>query len=133
MLLAFGAGLGLTLLWFMLPGSAAPRRARAWRWLKRLPGRAQDGFWAFVRHEDPLPELDDAEEQRRWMPDRLLRDQIRQALGGLLPHPRNVQIRVRRGFVRLGGKIPADLKAELLKVVQDVPGVMELEDRLEPV
>ena len=130
LLLGLGMGLLLTFSYFARPGIGAQRRTRALRWVKRLPGRAQDGFWAFVRHEDPLPEVDESEEAKRWMPDRLLRDQIRQALGGLLPHPKDVRVRVRRGFVRLSGTVPEGLRAELLKLVQEVPGVMELEDRL---
>lgn len=130
LLIGLCLGLYFTLTYFVSPATGAQRRARAMRWLKRLPGRAQDGFWAFVRHEDPLPEVDESEETKRWMPDRLLRDQIRQALGGLLPHPKEVRVRVRRGFVRLAGTVPEDLRAELIKIVQEVPGVMELEDRL---
>lgn len=126
--LALGAGLGWALWFFGDPQQGHTRRQkvraageRAWQWTRaRLPtslgGVAQ-------------PSGDT--EGQSWMPDRLLRDQLLQALSGIMPNPRKLQLQVKKGLVRVSGVLPADLHEQVLRCIHEVPGVVEVDADLQ--
>lgn len=126
--LALGAGLGLTLWFFHEPihGEQRRRRARtlgeqALSWLRaHLP--ATLGGTAPASSES---------EGQSWMPDRLLRDQLLQALSGIMPNPRKLQLQVKRGLVRVSGVLPAELHEQVLRCIHEVPGVVEVDAQLQ--
>lgn len=126
--LALGAGLGWALWFFGDPQQGHTRRQkvraageRAWQWTRaRLPtslgGVAQ-------------PSRDT--EGQSWMPDRLLRDQLLQALSGIMPNPRKLQLQVKKGLVRVSGVLPAELHEQVLRCIHEVPGVVEVDADLQ--
>lgn len=143
LLLGLTAGAGLLFFFDRRRGSERRQKARTWmtgvlaqaregflEGLERVTHRTASGFEAY----DPNgPDLDSNDSGQSWMPDRLLKSHITQALNGILEQPRDVQVRVKRGFVRVSGRVPTALKDEVVLAVASVPGVVEVENRLEEV
>jgi uncharacterized membrane protein len=65
------------------------------------------------------------------VPDEVLKARVRAGLGGAVSHPRAIEVTASNGRVRLGGPVLAHEVAGLLARVAAVPGVAEVEDRLE--
>jgi uncharacterized membrane protein len=63
--------------------------------------------------------------------DRLLAERVRARLGHAVSHPHAIKVDAHQGRITLSGPILAHEKAMLLDVVRDVPGVADVEDRLE--
>ena len=141
--MVLGLGVGASLLFFFDRHRGQDRRLKARHWLSGLLEQTREGLLEQVerlKHRsvggsepyDPNgPDLDGPDAGQSWMPDRLLKSHIQQALNGLLEQPRQVQIRVRRGFVRISGKVPADVRDEVALCVASIPGVVEVDNRLE--
>src|SRR5690606_15973204 len=65
------------------------------------------------------------------VPDRKLTDRIRARLGRVVSHPHAVRVTVEDGCVTVSGPILAHEAPRLLDTIRDVPGVREVENRLQ--
>lgn len=136
--LMLGLSVGGSLLYFLDQQQGEARRLRArglmgsgWRAAQeQLYERFQELQTCIARRDE---EHGAPSEGQSWMPDRLLRDQIRQALTGVMEDPRSVNVRVRRGLVKLTGRVPVSRLDEVLQCVSSMPGVVEVENQLEEV
>jgi osmotically-inducible protein OsmY len=77
-----------------------------------------------------------AEARRRFRADQpaddVLVERVRAALGREVSHPRAIDVEARNGMVRLCGPILSYEVNALLRVVESVPGVRNIDNRLEP-
>lgn len=136
--LLLGLSIAGGLVYFLDKQQGEARRSRAkglvssgWRAAQeQLHERFQELQARIARRDE---EQGAASEGQSWMPDRLLRDQIRQALTGVMEDPRSINVRVRRGLVKLTGKVPVSRLDEVLQCVSSMPGVVEVENLLEEV
>lgn len=64
--------------------------------------------------------------------DEVVRERVRANLGRVASHPHGIQVEVESGCVALHGRIPQREVKPLLARVLAVPGVIEIENRLEP-
>lgn len=141
--MVLGLSVGASLLFFFDRHRGQDRRLKARHWLAGLLEQAREAALEQLerlKHRsaggtepyDPNgPDLDSPDAPQSWMPDRLLKSHIQQALNGLLEQPRQVQLRVKRGFVRISGRVPAEVRDEVAHCVASVPGVVEVDNRLE--
>jgi uncharacterized membrane protein len=63
--------------------------------------------------------------------DEVLSQRVRSRLGGLVSHPRSVEVKAEKGRIILSGPILANEADRLLKRVASVRGVISVENRLE--
>jgi uncharacterized protein YjbJ (UPF0337 family) len=82
------------------------------------------GKWARIR---TLPGRMAGEE----VPDEVLVERVRSKMGRSVSHPRPIEVTARRGRVTLSGPILAHEVGPLMSAVASVPGVVDVEDRLE--
>jgi uncharacterized membrane protein len=121
--------------YFFDPERGRRRRARARDKLVKAQHRLADGFgaggrdlsnraWGTVaemRHVFPGGDVDDA----------VLRERVRSQIGRLVGHPRSVEVQAADGCVYLGGQVLEHEFGRLVRAVQRVPGVRDVENRLQ--
>jgi len=131
-------GLGAGLMYFLDPDRGRRRRAMARdRFVHALNeiddaigvisrdlGRRSRGAWAGARS---LPRRLAGEA----VPDEILKERVRSKLGRFVSHARPIEVAARAGRVTLSGPILTHEVDGLLAAVARVPGVQEVEDRLE--
>jgi hypothetical protein len=61
----------------------------------------------------------------------VVRDRVRSRLGRVVSHPRAIDVRVQDGRVTLSGPVLADEPDRVLACARAVPGVRDVEDRLD--
>src|SRR2546423_1767320 len=69
--------------------------------------------------------------QRKAVPDDIVEERVRAALGHVCAHPSAVRVRSRAGSVELTGPILQTEHPHVIARVEAVPGVRDVEDRLE--
>ncbi|HZR02761.1 MAG TPA: BON domain-containing protein [Burkholderiales bacterium] len=65
------------------------------------------------------------------VPDRVLVERVRAKIGRYVSHPSAIQVTARNGQVTLSGLVLEGEHDDLLRVVRDVRGVQEVQDRLQ--
>jgi hypothetical protein len=133
-----GAGLGAGLMYFLDPQQGRRRRALvrdqfvhalheiddAVGVLSRDLGNRSRGAWSGLRS---LPGRLTGEA----VPDDVLLGRVRAKLGRYVSHPRSIEVDVSGGRISLTGPTLAHEVDDLLEAVASVPGVTEVENRLE--
>jgi hypothetical protein len=69
--------------------------------------------------------------QQKAVPDDILEERVRAALGHVCSHPSALRVRSRAGAVELTGPVLAAEHSKVVARVQSVPGVRGIEDHLE--
>ena len=131
-----GFALGSALMYAFDPGSGRRRRALARNRFARLGHTTSDRIDETARHWSNRA-AGTVAEARRWIrsdrpDDDVLVERVRSALGREVSHPRAIEVGARNGTVRLSGAILSHEVNRLLRAVEAVPGVAEIDNRLEP-
>lgn len=131
--LLLGAGIGATLMYFFDPDRGRRRRAlvrdQAAHAGHRMQGaveagardlrnRAQ-GYGASMRSLSEPPS------------DQVLEERVRARIGRVVSHPSSVEVKATQGRITLSGPVLAHEVGLLIDHVLDVPGVQDVENRLE--
>ncbi|MGH8070329.1 MAG: SRPBCC family protein [Candidatus Entotheonellia bacterium] len=130
-----GAGVGAGLMYLYDPQMGSRRRALTRDKLIRVGHRIDDavdvasrdltnravGVWAELRSSVAREEVG----------DEVLAERVRSQLGGLVSHPRAIEVRAEQGRVTLSGPVLSDEAHSLLKGVASVRGVCDVENRLD--
>jgi uncharacterized membrane protein len=130
-----GVGLGAGLMYAFDPRMGRRRRARIGDQAAHLVYRAAHAYDtarrdATNRTRGALCELAD-QIRDEYVPDNIVAARVRAELGLLVRHPHRIQVTVDNRCVTLGGTIEADELYRLLDGVATVPGVANVEDRLD--
>jgi hypothetical protein len=130
-----GAGVGAGLMYLYDPQMGSRRRALTRDKLIRVGHRIDDavdvashdltnravGVWAELRSSVAREEVD----------DEVLAERVRSQFGGLVSHPRAIEVRAEQGRVTLSGPVLRDEVNSLLKGVAAVRGVCDVENHLD--
>jgi hypothetical protein len=130
-----GMGFGAGLMFLLDPQQGRRRRATMRDQASRLYHDVEDlvkdaacdishrarGFVAEIRAYASPQNIDDD----------VLIERIRSRLGRVVSHPRAIEVRARQGKVSLAGHIPQEEVSQLLACARSVPGVHQVENRLE--
>jgi hypothetical protein len=133
--LAAGIGVGAGLMYLLDPQVGRRRRARVRDQAQHFWNEAQEGW--DVLGEDVRNRATGwvADARSRWTPrdvdDRVLCERVRSHLGRVVSHPRAIEVTARDGLVTLSGPILVGEVGQLLRCVRAVPGVKDVEDRLQ--
>lgn len=131
-----GLGLGAGLMYLLDPQLGRRRRALARDKAYSLWNEAQEGWDPLVRDVRNRATGLAAEARSRFshetVPNWTLCERVRSHLGRVVSHPRAIDVTAQNGRVTLSGPILADEMARLMSCVWAVPGVTQVENRLEP-
>jgi hypothetical protein len=136
--LAEGIGMGVGLSYFLDPQSGGARRAKVLG--KVIHGRKETKRFAKgvradlgERTKGLIPKFRQATRlgSHEDVDDRVLVERVRAKIGKHVAHPGSLTVEAAAGKVALSGPILAEEVEEALKVVRHVPGVKEVENRLE--
>jgi hypothetical protein len=133
--LAAGIGVGAGLMYLLDPQGGRRRRARVRDQVHHLWNESREGWHALGQDVRNRATGWAAEARSRWTPrdvdDRVLCERVRSDLGQVVTHPRTIEVTARDGRVTLSGPILVGEAAHLLRCVRAVPGVKDVEDRLQ--
>ncbi|HET9251721.1 MAG TPA: BON domain-containing protein [Candidatus Eisenbacteria bacterium] len=130
-----GLMLGAGLMYLMDPSEGGRRRARvrdkgvrAWHRSSRVVGKAGRDLRNRARGR-----IADAASRLRsgGAPDTVIEERVRARLGRVVSHPGAVEVESIGGAVTLSGPILRSETQSLIAAVQSVPGVVDVENRLE--
>jgi uncharacterized membrane protein len=119
------------------PQTGRRRRALARDKVQHLVNKTGDAIQVTTRDLNNRVQGIRAEASRRIIgssvvsDDQLLMERVRAKLGRAVSHPHAIKVEAHDGRVVLSGPIIAHEKEQLLKVVRDVPGVLDVQDNLE--
>jgi hypothetical protein len=71
------------------------------------------------------------QDQAKPIDDHVLEARVRSKLGRNVSHPHAIQVIAQQGRITLNGEILTDEKEPLLALVRDIPGVLDVRERLE--
>ncbi|MDB5764375.1 MAG: polyketide cyclase [Herminiimonas sp.] len=132
-----GIALGAAAMYLADPVHGRRRRARAQDKMRKMGNKAGDAINAAMRDAgNRLTGLQARAGSLLGQSDEPIDDQVLEArvharLGRALSHSRSIDVTVRQGCVTLSGRIPAQEKPQLLKLVQAIPGVAGVTDKLD--
>ncbi|HEU4345564.1 MAG TPA: BON domain-containing protein [Candidatus Binatia bacterium] len=130
-----GTALGLLSMYVLDPIAGRRRRAQARDKLIRLGHEAREAAAVTARDlkNRTLGSLAEARAMifRDRVDDAVLRERVRSDLGFLVRHPSAIEVQVSQGRVTLIGPVLADEVQQLIRGVESVRGVREVENRLE--
>lgn len=129
------AGIGAALMYYFDPDRGRRRRSLARDRMVHVAHRAQAGMDAAARDLRnrvsgtlaTLRAVDNGTE----VSDEVLRQRVRAQLGRVVSHPGSIEVLARDGVVTLSGPVLTGEVPRLLDRVLAVPGVRNIEDRLE--
>jgi hypothetical protein len=131
-----GFALGAVFMYTFDPGGGRRRRALVKDQFTRLAHTTGDRFDAATRDWSNRAAGAVAEARRRFRSERpddaVLVERVRAALGREVSHPRAIEVEACNGTVRLCGPVLSHEVNSLLRAVESVPGVRNIDDRLEP-
>src|SRR3982750_4159873 len=134
-LLAGGIGLGAALMYLLDPDRGRRRRALVRDQLASVVNKTPDAMATTARDLSNRARGLAAEARSMFsseeVTDEVLIARVRSKLGRVVSHPHAIEVAVDQGHVRLSGPILADEVDDLLSCVGSVPGVAEVENRLE--
>lgn len=129
------AATGAIAMYFLDPQAGRRRRARARDKMSRAGRKMRDAYDVTLRDTRHRAMGIAAEAKRRLrrepVSDEVLVGRLRAALGRFVSHPHAIQVAVQEGCVALSGPILAREVPPLLHAVKNVPGVRQVEQRLE--
>ncbi len=131
--LGLGAfSLGALTMFLMDPKRGRRRRALARGRLARATHEVRDGVSGTMhdlrnRARGLLAETR-AEIEESDVPDEVLIERVRSALGHVVPHAGRLELNAYHGNVKIRGQVPEDEKPGLLRTVRRVRGVEQVED-----
>jgi uncharacterized membrane protein len=132
-LLASGIGLGAVMMYLMDPDKG--RRRRALFRDRVASARRQSQAFVNVLGRDLANRsrglLSAARFRGGEISDRVLRERVRSEMGRVVSHPHALRVTANQGRITLRGPVLEGEADELLRCVRAVPGVREVEDRLE--
>jgi uncharacterized membrane protein len=131
-----GAGIGATVMCLLDPATGRRRRALIQDKTRHYATVAREGAGktsrdlgnrlSGVRHRaTQLLDRGDA-------PDEVVAERVRSKLGRFAAHPRSIDVEVHDGVARLSGVVGAGEAEPLVRRVRHIPGVREVESRLQP-
>ena|SRR5688572_4624461 len=130
-----GCALGAACMYVFDPQRGRRRRALARDKFTRLAHKTGDGLDAAARDLSNRAAGTAAEARKRFRSDRpddtVLVERVRAELGRVVSHPRAIDVEACDGTVRLCGPILRDEVPSLLRAVESVPGVKQVENWLE--
>jgi hypothetical protein len=131
-----GFALGAAFMYALDPGAGRRRRALVKDRFTRIAHKAGDGLDAAARDWSNRAAGSVAEARRRFRSDQpaddVLVERVRAELGRIISHPRAIDVEARNGTVRLCGPILTHEVSSLLRTVESVPGVRNIDNQLEP-
>jgi uncharacterized membrane protein/gas vesicle protein len=132
-----GAAVGAVAMYIADPETGRRRRALARDKAQRLVNKTGDALDATTKDLSNRVQGIRAEASRRLFgssrvsDDQLLVERVRAKLGRAVSHPHAVKVEAQQGRVTLSGPILAHEKEQLMEVVRDVPGVVDVVDNLQ--
>lgn len=130
-----GTALGLLSMYALDPVTGRRRRAQIRDKLIRFRHQAREAAAVTARDlkNRTLGTLAEARAMffRDGVDDAVLRERVRSKLGFLVRHPAAIEVQVGEGRVTLTGPVLADEVQQLIRGVESVRGVREVENRLE--
>jgi uncharacterized membrane protein/gas vesicle protein len=132
-----GAAVGAVAMYITDPETGRRRRALARDKVQHLVNKTGDAIQVTTRDLNNRVQGIRAEASRRIIgtpsvsDDQLLMERVRAKLGRAVSHPHAVKVEAHDGRVILSGPILTHEKEQLLKVVRDVPGVLDVQDNME--
>jgi uncharacterized membrane protein len=130
-----GAGLGAAVMYLIDPNNGPRRRALLRDKAAHAAHKTMDGLDAASRDVAHRAYGTWASTRRRFepegVPDHVLAQRVRSKLGRYVSHPHAIEVDANCGCVTLGGKILTGEVPRLLHAIERVPGVCEIDNRLE--
>ena len=134
--LVTGFAIGAACMYALDPAAGRRRRALAKDKLTRGMHMTGDRFEAAARDWSNRAAGTVAVARRRFRRDRpdddVVVERVRAALGREVSHPRAIDVEVWNGMVRLSGPVLSSEVNSVLRAVESVPGVRNIDNRLEP-
>jgi hypothetical protein len=131
-----GFAVGAAVMYVFDPGSGRRRRALAKDQFTHLAHTTSEGLDATARDWSNRASGAAAQARKRFRSDRpdddVLMERVRAALGRVVSHPRAIDVEARNGTVCVCGPILTHEVSALLRAVESVPGVMHVDNQLEP-
>lgn len=131
-----GFALGAVFMYAFDPTGGRRRRALVKDQVTRLAHTTADGVDAKARDLSNRAAGTVAKARRRFranpQDDDVLVERVRAALGRAVSHPRAIDVEAHNGTIRLCGPILSHEVISLLRAVESVPGVRNLDNQLEP-
>jgi uncharacterized membrane protein len=130
-----GMGIGATMMYALDPDRGRRRRALARDKATHLWHAEREVFEKGVRDLRHRAEGAAAGIRKRLatepVPDRILEERVRAGIGRHVSHPSSIDVSCRSGMVVLSGPVLTREADELVRTVRHIPGVHEVEDRLD--
>jgi osmotically-inducible protein OsmY len=133
--LASGIGLGAALMYLLDPDRGRRRRALLRDRAVHVFHKTADGLCYASRGVAQSAEAVSARTRslltQSWVSDEVLVERVRSRIGHVVSHPGAIEVTAEDGRVILAGQILAGEVEELLASVSRVPGVTDIENRIE--
>jgi BON domain len=131
-----GFAIGAAFMYAFDPGGGRRRRALAKDQFTRLAHKTRDGLDAAARDSSNRVAGSVAKVRRRFRSDEpeddVLVERVRAELGRIVSHPKAIDVEARQGTIRLCGSILTHEVNSLVRAVESVPGVRNVDNQLEP-